>query len=463
MRVFISVLLVFPFLLFKVNAFSNRFHKLKSRLHSPNYMNDRFFDYAVVTTAASISLKYENNTIIKSLSTPVTAMLITVIMTNIGVLPAQGSVYLKGLVDMTVKIATPLLLFNANLEQTYKDSGNSLLISFLLGTCGTILGSIIGYTVFGRSLGTCLGQVMIGDGWKVVSALTAKNIGGGLNYMGVANGLHLSPAALSLGLAMDNILGLIYFPIISLLAERVPKDEHTTTITNTTTISTNVNTAVYTYNNTINSSNDDILTYTTTTNNTYTTMTTLDTTNTTPTIQLYIQALSTCFAITALSNYLSPILHILPISLTTLLTVLFASLFPAYFRLIIPSADMIGRVLLMLFFASIGNLSGTISDISKLSSSILPLLGFNSVLYIVHFLFLYLVFKMFKLPLRDILIASNANIGNAATASSLALSKGWTRSVVPAMLVGCLGNAYGTGIGIGLGEGLYRHMHSAPH
>lgn len=47
-----------------------------------------------------------------------------------------------------------------------------------------------------------------GDGWKLASALTAKNIGGGINYMGVANELVLSPVGISVGLTVDNLLGL---------------------------------------------------------------------------------------------------------------------------------------------------------------------------------------------------------------------------------------------------------------
>jgi uncharacterized membrane protein len=64
--------------------------------------------------------------------------------------------------------------------------------------------------------------------------------------------------------------------------------------------------------------------------------------------------------------------------------------------------------------------------------------------------------RIFKLPLPDVLLASNANIGNAATASSLATSMGWQSRLLPAVLVGNLGNAIGTFAGVALGWNVLR-------
>lgn len=58
----------------------------------------------------------------------------------------------------------------------------------------------------------------------------------------------------------------------------------------------------------------------------------------------------------------------------------------------------------------------------------------------------------------DVLLGSNANIGNAATASSLATSMGWKSRLVPAVLVGNLGNAVGTFAAISLGWNVLRHL-----
>jgi hypothetical protein len=56
-----------------------------------------------------------------------------------------------------------------------------------------------------------------GDGWKVASALVAKNIGGGMNYVAVCNTLHVTPAAFAAGIAVDNVFAVLYFPLTSWL------------------------------------------------------------------------------------------------------------------------------------------------------------------------------------------------------------------------------------------------------
>ena len=120
------------------------------------------------------------------------------------------------------------------------------------------------------------------------------------------------------------------------------------------------------------------------------------------------------------------------------------------------------------------------------------------ILYAVHLSVVLGIGKMCGIPLPDLLMASNANIGNtvghalpftpffqapyppfltpyypiftplcnlarnasfddsllignAATASSLATSKGWKSRLLPGILVGTLGNAIGTFCGLFLG------------
>jgi hypothetical protein len=62
------------------------------------------------------------------------------------------------------------------------------------------------------------------DAWKATSALTAKNIGGGLNFMAVAGQLEVSPQAIAASLTVDNILGLVYFPTLALIGRGAASD-----------------------------------------------------------------------------------------------------------------------------------------------------------------------------------------------------------------------------------------------
>ncbi len=66
----------------------------------------------------------------------------------------------------------------------------------------------------------------------------------------------------------------------------------------------------------------------------------------------------------------------------------------------------------------------------------------------------FLLGKLFKFSLEEIILSSNANIGGPTTAAAMAISKGWTQLVGPILLVGTLGyvigNYAGTAIGVWL-------------
>ncbi len=119
--------------------------------------------------------------------------------------------------------------------------------------------------------------------------------------------------------------------------------------------------------------------------------------------------------------------------------------------------EKLGKLLLLLFFGAIGNSSGTIiSTITSKGSFVLLLYGI--ILYGIHLITILTLGKLQNIELPDILIASNANIGNAATASALASSKGWNNKILPAILVGTLGNSIGTFIGIFLGTFIFKPL-----
>ena len=84
------------------------------------------------------------------------------------------------------------------------------------------------------------------------------------------------------------------------------------------------------------------------------------------------------------------------------------------------------------------------------SKGVAALASFGIILYAVHIVTILTLGRLAGIPFPDLLLASNANIGNHATASSLAVSKGWDSRVLPAVLVGTLGNSVGTFVGLWL-------------
>jgi uncharacterized membrane protein len=104
----------------------------------------------------------------------------------------------------------------------------------------------------------------------------------------------------------------------------------------------------------------------------------------------------------------------------------------------------IGTYLIYLFFFAIGVPASIMQIITKA-----PLVFVLTLIMVVVNMAVCLIGgKLGKFNLEEIIIASNANIGGPTTAAAMAISKGWTELVAPAMLVGVFGYVIGTPLGI---------------
>ena len=139
--------------------------------------------FAILTCAAATGRRLGTVPVGRTLSGPICAMGLTFAGACSGVLPP---VALNGVVRSTqinaVRLATPLLLFNADLRKVYR-SADRMLPAFLLGALASLAGALVGTSVVHAPLAAAFGA----DGLKVAAALAAKNIGGGLNFVAVAS------------------------------------------------------------------------------------------------------------------------------------------------------------------------------------------------------------------------------------------------------------------------------------
>ena len=110
---------------------------------------------------------------------------------------------------------------------------------------------------------------------------------------------------------------------------------------------------------------------------------------------------------------------------------------------------------LQVFFATVGA-TGSVSSVIQSAPS---LFLFIFIQLATHVAFTLLIGKILFMSRKDLLIASNANVGGPTTAAGMATAKGWRSLRVPAILVGILGYSVATFLSIALGHSFLRHMH----
>lgn len=64
--------------------------------------------------------------------------------------------------------------------------------------------------------------------------------------------------------------------------------------------------------------------------------------------------------------------------------------------------------------------------------------------------------KLFRMNLEDLSLAVNATLGGPPSAAAMSIAMGWSRLVLPALLIGIWGYVIGTAIGLGVGEAVGR-------
>ncbi|EKX34480.1 hypothetical protein GUITHDRAFT_147179 [Guillardia theta CCMP2712] len=367
---------------------------------------DRWGTWTVLAGAAWAGIQLEDTKLGKSLSGAVCAMLITASMAAVGVLPEVPSPHVSALQSLVVNLATPLLLLGV------------MLVAFAFGSLGTLVGATAGFLLARGGFLRHMGQ----SGWEVAAALTAKNIGGGLNFMGVVDALGIDGNFVSAALAVDNVLGLLYFPFVMWLGRNHPGDKEAAR-----------GGEVESEAAPGGSQRAEL------------------------TLETLSGALFISFGIAAASNALNGMFHLPVASSAAGLAVLLATLFAPQLGRLAYSGDLVGRQLLYFFFASVGAASGGAA--SSLSSGMAyPLVTFGFALYLLHLAIILGAGRLLRIPLPDVLLASNANIGNPATAAAMANARGWNSRVLPAILSGTLGNIIGTAAGLLLGQAVLQPL-----
>ena len=385
---------------------------------------------------AAVGANAERTRIGRALSGPVVAMGLALALGTAGVLPDPSAHSYAPLMDALVRVGTPLLLLESNVGVILRQGGAAL-PAFAVGAVGTIVGGLTGALVAGPGLVAALGAE---DAAKLASALVAKNVGSGVNFVAVATTTGMGTDAFQLGYAADNVVGILYFLTVFAIGNRV-----------------NTAAAAAAAAAKAPDAGGDVVP---------------DAAPTPPLPSTAAGAVAGAAGAPALATCLGGALllsavcgRVAPdgyLPLETAAVVALATLLPGVTTPLAAPGAALGGALLYLFFAAAGACGGGVAAGGLLSRSPAVLL-FSATLAAVHLLVVYVVGrKLLGLDARVLLVASNANVGGPATAASMAASLEWPALVVPGILVGTLGLALATFLGLALGPTLLAALASNP-
>jgi uncharacterized membrane protein len=336
-------------------------------------------------------------------SAPLIILLLSFILGNLNILPSSADVYIT-IQSILVPLAIPLLLFSANVQQAFKESGY-MLLAFSLTVAFTVAGALIGASF-----------VNMGDSeGALVGILVASYTGGSANFVSVSQALGFSDSSLYASALTADAIGAIFFLILLML---LPS---------------------------INFVINRLPLKTPSTNNT---MSKISPTSTVATESGMLKGMALSAIICAIGLFIASLVPwqgVFIISIT-LLSLAAANFTPKLIKSNINFDFQLGTLFMYIFFATIG----VGANLSSMVDTAIPIVIFLVILVIVHIVLLVWVGAWFKLDLAELMIASSACILGPSAAAAIAASKGWNHLVTPGMLVGVLGYAIGTFLGVAL-------------
>lgn len=345
-----------------------------------------------------------------------------------------------------VPLAVPLLLFDSDLKRVLKDTG-TVLAAFGVGALATVIGTIVAYPIFP------LKNIGIDVGWRIACALAARHIGGAINFVAVAETLALEGGVVSAASEYD--LQLVSAPPAKNLTYFLFRRRSVASIV----AADNIVVAIY-FAFLFSTSKGEMAQDTAIENHSFSGHSAQGSTIsevlleegrhssiTLQTIGMSLAVSSMLVSIGKLATYFLLPTNTSSLPMISVLTVLAATLFPPFFARISEAGTALGVTFIQMFFA----VSGAAGSIRLVMQQAPALFAFSALQIAIHYgVLMYLGRRCFRLPKKELYLASNANIGGPTTAAAMAKAKSWSCLILPALLVGILGYALATPIALGL-------------
>lgn len=364
-------------------------------------MKTELYVFTVLCLNVFLAIYLEKHTKLKHLGAALLSILITAIVANIGLIPSASNpakVY-DGIFTYVAPASIFMLLLGVNIREL-KAAGKPMLILFVIAAFGTC----IGVSVADAMLGTEFGEFAK----PIAGMITGTYTGGSINFNAVAIHYNMMEQGTLFAsvIAVDNILTTVWMAATLLIPVLFKKNKPTP-------IATDDESKGQTF---------DV-----------------------STVSIY--SLGLLVVLTAggmvVADWVAQTTGIPSILILTTEALILAQFIPIDRW---PESKIIGLFLVYLFLAVVGAYC-ELAALSMAGDLAITVLCYLSIVVGIHGVIIIAVGHLFKQDWYIVSIASQASIGGSSSALALAKSFGRNDLLLPAVLVGALGNALGTYLG----------------
>ena len=366
--------------------------------------------YMMIGTAVTQYL--ENTRIGSLLSGPLIAIGMGLIGSGVlHVLPTSASPVFDIVSNWLLPLGVAMYVIDMDLSDFFSRKALMMVIAFLTGAVATCVGTVVSFSLFSAWMGS--------DSIPIASALCASYIGGSVNFAAVVSALGTSmqntiPAAIS----ADNLMMGLYIASLMFLSSSVKNDSN------------------------VSIDNDPRV----------------DALEQSGSFPVTSMTLASSIAVSTISVRIATMAALwfgMPSFGLALVSIVACVVAPVAARLFNKSpgrmfsgSSACASLCMTLFFCTIGAQGGDISAFMNKESA--ALFAFIFVQLVVQLAISLATGKLMKIPLDIMLIACNANVGGAATAVAMCISKRWNHLVNQALLIACFGYIIGSPCGLAM-------------
>jgi len=369
--------------------------------------------FLILAAVVFVAIQLESRVpLFRALGAALTGILLGMVLSNTGILPGESPTY-SFLMGDGVYFGIALILLSVDLRSVLQ-AGPGMLAAFGIGAAGTAVGAITG--------GLLLSGLVGPETWKLSGQFTGTYTGGGANFAALGRAFETSPDLFSAATAADVIVTAVWMMVclaVPVLLGR-PKGSVQTGAARGEP-APDAGEKPVTLERTLN--------------------------NTVKPVSLTDAAALVVVAVGAVwgAGFLAGVVPFIPEVLWLTTLVLVMAQLPAIKSL--PGGALFGNYLILLFLAS----NGARSVIANLVAMGPPVFYYAIITVAVHGVVIFGIGRLARLDLATLAVASQANVGGAASAIALASARGYHDRLVPGVAVGLVGYAVGNYLGLAVG------------